>query len=181
MVDTARETRARMAEVLPTLLVGTLGPFVAIGALILMLGAGFMAALVVLLALPFGLAVAAVGQLARVRRPALSAVEAPRVAEAPAVAPAQKEALVPVVARVLEVHGTCAAGLQYTPGQAFTFQNGHVLGSGLCEGARKGLQPFVRDVRLSREGKAVHYRCPLSGALLAFELGLGEPEGAKAG
>ena len=145
------------------------GAALAVAAVAAML-AGYMLVGVVVLGLFLAAPAAGVVVTARGVR-----AQARHGAPAPATVPqATPAAEVPVVARLVEMQGSCARRVQYAVGDEFTFQDGQRVSPALCGPALRGLLPYVGKLRAGENGRVATLRCPLSGSVLVFELRPGE-------
>ncbi|MFQ5875128.1 MAG: hypothetical protein ACE5JL_15210, partial [Dehalococcoidia bacterium] len=146
------------------------GAFMAIAALLGILGGyllGLGLVLVVLLSLPFMALLAGGVAIWRLATGKTRSV-APKV-------PREELLLeMPVVARLVEMQGSCARKIQYTEGDEFTFEESGRVTPALCGPARNGFLPYVRRLHTGEDGHEARIRCPLSGSILVFELRLKE-------
>ncbi len=76
----------------------------------------------------------------------------------------------PVIARLVEIEGSCAQDHPYAPGDEFVFEDENTVVPAICGPARHGLLPYVEEFRAGRDGHEARIRCPLSDSVLAFEL-----------
>lgn len=76
----------------------------------------------------------------------------------------------PIAARVVEVSGSCARGIDYSPGREFTFGDGRRVTPKLCGPMLNGLLPYIQKLRSGENGHQAQVQCPLSGSVTRFEL-----------
>ncbi len=81
----------------------------------------------------------------------------------------------PVVARLVQMDGSCARRIKYVVGDEFTFQNGAKVTPPMCGPALHGIRPYVEKFRTGEDGHVARVQCPISGSILVFELRPKEP------
>lgn len=81
-----------------------------------------------------------------------------------------------VIARVVEMQGSCARKIPYAVGNEFLLTGEGKAQPPLCNFALHRLRPYVTRLLAGTDGHVAKLQCPISGGILVFELRTYEPE-----